>query len=85
MQIKKMQDKHYEYLEEQFGIDKDRFEEICDEDGEELENLIDELTWKECDAVDELDELGHYTELGMCAIELIDIICGPYDTDQSEE
>lgn len=81
MQLNLMTQKHYDYLKKQFDIDADTFNAICKEGGEGLEKLLDELTWKECDASYEYEEKGKYSEDSLCAIELIDIICGPYDPD----
>lgn len=78
MQLNLMTEKHIKYLKDNFDIDEKRFASICKEGGEELAKLLDDLTWKECDAADEYDKTGEYSEDGLCAIELIDIICGPY-------
>ena len=77
MQLEKMTRKHYDYVKRQFGIDEER--------GKRFDELIDELTWKECDASDELAEKGEYSEDSVCAIELVDIICGPYDPEEINE
>jgi len=81
MQLNLMTQKHYDYLKRQFDIDAETFNAICEEDGDRLDNLLDELTWKECDASDEYSKNGKYSEDSLCAIELVDIICGPYDPD----
>lgn len=81
MQLDKMTKKHYDYLKRQFDMDAETFNAICEENGARLDSLLDELTWKECDAAYELEEEGEYSEDSICAIELIDIICGPYDPD----
>lgn len=85
MQLNLMTEKHVKYLKENFDIDEKRFVSICEEDGEELAKLLDDLTWKECDAADEYNKTGEYSEDGLCAIELIDIICGPYEKNQASE
>ena len=85
MQIEKAKKKHFEYLERTFGISEERFRKMCEENGKELDELFDELTWKECDAAYELEEKGEYSKDGRCAIELIDIICGPYSDDDEED
>ena len=79
MQLEKMTEKHYQYLQAEFGVDRNAFAAICEENGEALDKLIDDLTWKECDAAEEFEKNGEYSERGKCAIELIDILCGPYD------
>ena len=82
MQLNLIEPKHLAFLKENFDIEQERFEEICNEDGDELDELVDELLWKECDAAEEYERTGKYTEEGLCAIELIDIICGPYDEEE---
>lgn len=79
MQLEKMTEKHFKYLQTEFGVDRKAFAAICEENGEALSKLIDDLTWKECDAAEEFEKNGEYSEQGKCAIELIDILCGPYD------
>lgn len=81
MQLDQVTKKHYDYLKRQFDMDAETFNVICDENGTRLDSLLDELTWKECDASDEFEEKGEYSEDSICAIELVDIICGPYDPD----
>ena len=85
MQLEKMTRKHYDYVKRQFGIDAETFNAICEERGKRFDELIDELTWKECDASDELAEKGEYSEDSVCAIELVDIICGQYDPEEINE
>ena len=41
MQLDKMAQKHYDYLKKQFNMDADYFDEICKEDGDKLEKLLD--------------------------------------------
>lgn len=75
MQMKK---KHYEFLKMEFKIDKDKFLKMYNEDGEELDELINELMFKECDAAEEEMETGIYPDYGNIAGDIIDYICGPY-------
>lgn len=79
MQLNLLEKKHLIYLEKEFGISEKRFKEICRDNDEDLDKLIDELLWRECDAAEEFHKTNKYTEDGLCAIQLIDIICGPYD------
>lgn len=57
--------KHYELLEDMFGLSEEEFDKIVEEDGDELDDLIDDLALREVD-----DEL---------ISDIIDYICGPYD------
>ena len=82
MQLEKMTGKHYQYLRKQFGISEDEFNAICKDNGKALDSLLDDLTWKECDAAEEYEKNGKYSEDGQCAIDLVDIICGPYDPEE---
>ena len=84
MQIEKAKKKHYDYLEKTFGVSEENFKKMCEEDSKELSDLLDELTWKECDAAEEFEEKGKYSEDGLCAIELVDIICGPYSNEEED-
>jgi len=81
MQLGKIKPDHLDYLKRTFHMDEVHFFALCRDDGPELEELLDALTWKECDAAEELARNGAYSADGLCAIELIDIICGPYDGD----
>lgn len=85
MQIENMENRYYEFLENEFGISKERFLEICEEDGEELDNLVDEFMFKECDAAEEEMQAGEYPEYGDLAGDIIDFICGPYDPEVVNE
>ena len=79
MQLDKMTAKHYQYLLKQFGMDADTFRKACAENGDVIDALLEKLIVKECDAADEYEKNGKYSEDGLCAVELVDIICGPYD------
>lgn len=82
MQLNLMTGRHYDYLKRQFDMDAETFDSVCEEGGTRLDDLVDELTWKECDAAYELEEKGKYSKDSICAIELVDIICGPYDPEE---
>ena len=82
MQIALLEDRHRRFLQENYGIDEERLIAICEERAQEYDELVDDLMWKECDAADEKERTGDYSEAGLCAVELIDIICGPYDEEE---
>jgi len=84
MQLELMKDKHRKFLKDKFDLTEEQFIAVCDEDGDAFDKLFDDLTWLECDAADEFQETGEYSEEGQCAIDLIDIICGPYDEHEEE-
>ncbi len=83
MQRELLTKKHIRFLKEQFDLTEDQFAELCERDFDDpdFRAFFDELTWKECDASDEYKKNGEYSENGLCAIELINIICGPYDSE----
>lgn len=80
MQKELIDERHIHFLKNELGLDIEAFLSMAQDD---LNALIDDkLLWMECDAAEELDRDGQYSEKGQCAIELIDIICGPYDPDE---
>lgn len=87
MQIDLLKEKHVEFLQNRFGISRDVFISICEDDDEErFDKLLDDLTWLECDASEEKGDYDNYTEEDYLVSELIDIMCGPYDDiEQSDE
>lgn len=85
MQLEKMEKKHYEFLEKELGMSEEAFNAaVGNPDSGEFDELVDELTWIECDEVEASDS-GDYSERGQLVSELIDILCGPYDPDTINE
>ena len=87
MQLELLTERHKKYIERVLGMSSEKFIELCNRDDgdEEFDALLDELTWKECDAAEELEKNGEYSDDGKCAIELVDIICGPYDSIEDSD
>lgn len=61
--MEKLEQRHYRFLEEKMNVSKDEFESLLEEDGDELDELFNELSCWDADSDEAREIIDHISSL----------------------